>query len=150
MKMLRDVFRREPDYLRLLGNMSLSKEERVGVIDKTLRGQVHAYVMNFIKILCERGLLSEFAGCEEAYRMRYNADNGVTAAVVTTVEAITAQQREKLLQRLCQMTGKQIELIEKVDPAVMGGVLLEMNGRRYDNTVRHRLSEIRDALVGQA
>ena len=48
------------------------------------------------------------------------------------------------------MTGKQIELIEKVDSAVMGGVLLEMNGKRYDNTVRHRLAEIRDVLTGRA
>ena len=150
MKTLKDVFRQEPDFLRLLGNMSLSKEERVGVIDKTLRGQVHAYVLNFLKILCERGVLSEFAGCEEAYRTRYNADNDVTAAVATTAEPMTAEQSEKLIERLRQMTGKQIELIEKVDSAVMGGVLLEMNGKRYDNTVRHRLAEIRDVLTGRA
>ena len=150
LKTLRDVFRQEPDFLRLLSNMSLSKEERVGVIDQTLRGQVHAYVLNFLKILCERGVLNEFAGCEEAYRARYNADNSVMAAVATTAEPITSEQREKLIARLCQMTGKQIELIEKVDPAVMGGVLLEMNGQRYDNTIRHRLSSIKEVLTGEA
>ena len=93
MKTLKDVFRQEPDFLRLLGNMSLSKEERVGVIDKTLRGQVHAYVLNFLKILCERGVLAEFAGCEEAYRTRYNADNDVTAAVATTAEPMSGSIR---------------------------------------------------------
>lgn len=40
------------------------------------------------------------------------------------------------------MTGKRIVLSEKVDPGVVGGVLLEMNGKRYDNTLRHRLEAI--------
>lgn len=147
---LKSVFREQPDFLRLLANMALSKEERVGVIDKTLRGQVHGYVLNFLKILCERGVLNEFAGCEEAYHARYNADNGVVEAVVTTAEPLNEAQRAQLSERLGKMTGKQIELIEKVDAAVVGGVLLEMNGKRYDNTVRHRLSSIREALVSEA
>ena len=44
----------------------------------------------------------------------------------------------------------QVVLTEKVDPAVMGGVLLEMNGQRYDNTIRHRLSAIRQVMTGEA
>ena len=150
LKTLRDVFRQEPDFLRLLSNMSLSKEERVGVIDQTLRGQVDGYLLNFLKILCERGILPELRGCEEAYRARYNADNGVIGATVTTAEPMDDKQRAELAERLCRMTGRQVVLTEKVDPAVMGGVLLEMNGQRYDNTIRHRLSAIRQVMTGEA
>lgn len=144
------VFRQEPDFLRLLGNMALSKEERVQIIDQTLRGQVHGYLLNFLKILCERGILAELRGCEEAYRARYNADNGVIGATVTTAEPMDDKQRAELVERLCRMTGKQVELAEKVDPAVIGGVLLEMSGQRYDNTLRHRLKDIRQVMTGEA
>ena len=54
-----------------------------------------------------------------------------------------------MLSRLRDMTGKTVLLSEKTDPAVIGGVLLEMNGQRYDNTVRHRLEEIRRAMTGE-
>ena len=47
------------------------------------------------------------------------------------------------------MTGHQISLREKVDPQLIGGVLLEMDGKRYDNTLRHRLQSIHQALVGK-
>ena len=47
------------------------------------------------------------------------------------------------------MTAKKIIMVEKVDPAVMGGVLLEMEGKRYDNTLRHRLDTMRQMLTSE-
>jgi F-type H+-transporting ATPase subunit delta len=146
---LKNCFDEQPDFCRLLSNMSLSKQERVEIVDKTLRGQVHPYVLNFLKILCERGALHEFSGCEQAYRERYNHDHGVTEAVVTTCLPLTEDQRRKLLVKLGSMTGNRIDLYEKVDPQVLGGVLLEMNGKRYDSTLRCRLQSIHQALAGK-
>ena len=56
-------------------------------------------------------------------------------------------QRARLIEKLRQMTGKEIVLLEKVDPKVIGGVLLEMNGQRYDNTLKTRLDSIHAALA---
>ncbi len=146
---LKTCFHQEADFLRLLSNMSLPKEERVGIIDSTLRGQVHPYVLNFLKILCERGALGEFAGCETAFRQDYNRDHGVIEATVTTRLALTPQQREALTAKLQAMTGREVQLQEQIDPAVTGGVLLEMNGQRYDGTIRHRLESIRQAMTAE-
>ena len=59
---LKALFRQEPDFCRLLSNMSLPKQERVQILDSALRGQVHPYMLNFLKLLCERGILHEFEG----------------------------------------------------------------------------------------
>lgn len=150
MDMLKCCFKEQPDFLLLLSNMAIAKEERVGIIEKTLRGQVHDYVLNFMKILCERNLLHEFNGCEEAYRSLYNQRHSILEAVVTTATPMNDAQREKLLQKLNVMTGRSINLKEKVDAAVIGGVLLEMDGKRYDNTLRHRLEGLQSILSGNA
>lgn len=146
---LKALFREQPDFIRLLSNMSLSKQERVSILDGALRDQVHPYLLNFLKILCERGALHEFEGCESAFREGFNRDHAVVEAVVTTSEALSDGQRLKLLKKLRDMTGQTVHLSEKIDPAVIDGVLLEMNGQRYDNTVRHRLEEIRRAMAGE-
>lgn len=150
MQMLKSCFKEQPDFLLLLSNMAIAKEERVGIIENTLRGQVHDYVLNFLKILCERNLLHEFNGCEEAYRTLYNQRHSILEAVVTTATPMNDAQREKLLQKLNTMTGRSINLKEKVDAAVIGGVLLEMDGKRYDNTLRHRLEGLQSILSGNA
>ena len=143
---LKILFRQNPDFIRLLSNMSIPKAERVSVADKALQGQVHPYVLNFVKLLVERGAVYEFESCESAYRESYQADHQIAEAVVTTAKPLSSDQRRKLIDKLRRMTGKEIQLKENTDPSVLGGVLLEMDGRRYDNTIRHRLGDIRQAI----
>lgn len=147
---LKSCFRQQPDFCRLLSNMALSKQERLGILDSALRGAIHPYLLNFLKILCQRGALYEFEGCEAAFRALYNQANGILEAAVTTSIPLTESRRRELAQKLSQMTGRQVALTERVDPGVIGGVMLEMDGKRYDNTLRHRLEAIRRAMAGEA
>jgi len=144
---LKALFREQPDFIRLLGNMSLSKEERVKIIDSVLRGQVHPYLLNFLKILCERGALTEYEGCLAAFKTLYNQAHGIVEATVTTAVALDDEQRARMAEKLSAMTGKTVVLNEKVDASLVGGVLLEMNGQRYDNTLKTRLKSIHSAMV---
>ncbi len=143
---LRQIFRENEDFVKLLGNMTLSKEERVAIADAAFTGQVHEYVLNFIKILVERGSIHEFSECVSAYQDCYNRDHQVAVAEVTTARPLSDTQRKLLIARLRQMTGKEIEIKEKIDPSVMGGVLLNMDGKRYDNTVKSRLTAIKQTM----
>ena len=144
---LKALFREQPDFIRLLGNMSLSKEERVKIIDSVLRGQVHPYLLNFLKILCERGALTEYEGCLAAFKTLYNQAHGIVEATVTTAVALDDEQRARMAEKLSAMTGKTVVLNEKIDASLVGGVLLEMNGQRYDNTLKTRLKSIHSAMV---
>lgn len=146
---LKRLFREHTDFCRLLSNRALGKAERLGILDAALRDQVLPYLLNFLKILCERGIISEFEGCVEAYRTFYNRDHAVVEAHVTTGEPLSESQQSRLLSKLQAMTGKDVRLVEHVDSEVLGGVLLEMEGKRYDNTLRHRLGEMRQMLTSR-
>ena len=144
---LKQIFRENESFVKLLGNMTLSKEERVAIADETFKGQVHEYVLNFIKILVERGAVHEFPECISAYQDCFNRDHQVSVAEVTTARPLTDAQRKQLMNRLKQISGKEIEIKEKIDPSVMGGVLLNMDGKRYDNTVKSRLTAIKQTMT---
>ena len=144
---LKSLFREQPDFVKLLGNMSLSKDERVKILDNVLRGQIHPYLLNFLKILCERCALNEYDGCLAAFKTLYNQAHGIVEAQVTTAVALDDEQRVRMAEKLSQMTGKKVVLNEKVDASLVGGVLVEMNGQRYDNTLKNRLKSIHSAMV---
>ena len=146
---LNALLKEQPDFVRLLMNMSLSREERLNIADQALRGQLHPYLLNFIKILVERGAVNEFPNCVSAYRERYGRAHEIAEAEVTTATALSEKQRQALREKLETMTGQKIRLKEHIRPDVLGGVLLELNGKRYDNTVQHRLDSIRQAISGQ-
>ena len=148
-QVLKESFRENGDFIRLLGNLTLPKEQRVAIVDDTLKGSVHEYVLNFLKILVERGAIHEFSECADAYQACYNREHGVVEAEVTTAKPLNERQREQLIQKLQSMSGKEVVIKEKVDASVLGGVLLQMEGKRYDNTVAHRLQAIRQAMAGE-
>ena len=114
-----------------------------GLLDEAFRGQVHLYVLNFLKILCENGTLRELPGCARAYRIRYNAAHGILEATAITAIAMTAAQTEQLRQKLETITGKKIDLATKIDPSVLGGIRLDIEGTELDGTVQNRLATLR-------
>ena len=144
---LKSLFHEQPDFVKLLGNMSLSKQERVKILDSVLRDQIHPYLLNFLKILCERCALNEYEGCLAAFKALYNQEHGIVEATVTTAVPLDDEQRARLAEKLSAMTDKTVSLVEKIDESLMGGVLLEMNGQRYDNTLKNRLKSIHSAMI---
>ena len=143
---LQKSFGEEPDFVRLLSNPSLSKPERCRILDTSFRGSVHPYILNFMKILTERGYIRHFPDCCDAFSELYNRDNGILKVTAVTAVALTPVQEEKLTGKLSQITGKTIALHNRIDPAVLGGVRLDYDGQRLDDTVSHRLDAIRELL----
>lgn len=145
-----EVFEQNPDYLRFLGTSSISKQERCAALEEALGGRVQMYLLNFLKILCENGSMGQLKGCAAEFRRRYNADHGIVEVCAVTAVALTETLREKLTEKLQTVLGKTVELTNKVDPACMGGILLELPGRQLDGTVRHRLDALGKELKAAA
>ena len=74
----------DAEYLHLLSIPSIPKKERCALLDEAFRGQVHLYVLNFMKLLCEKGALRELPGCARAYRLRYNEAHGILEATAVS------------------------------------------------------------------
>ncbi len=143
---LDSAFRQEPDFLRLLSSPNLSKQERCRVADEALRGKIQPYVLNFIKILTEKGYAKRFASCVASFRQRYNQDNGILPVQAVTALPLSQVQAEKLTEKLAKLTGKTIELTNQVEVGCLGGVRLSYDGKCVDDTIAHRLDNIRNLL----
>ena len=137
------LFGQYPDWLRLLSQPNIPKKERCALLDEALApGGVHRYLLNFLKLLCERGSLGEVKGCAREYRRRYNAAHGILEVTAVSAVPLTPEQTEKLRQKAQQMTGKAVELTVKLDKRVLGGIRLELDGVQLDGTVRSRLETL--------
>ena len=121
--------------------------ERCALLDEAFRGQVHLYVLNFMKLLCEKGALRELPGCARAYRLRYNEAHGILEATAVSAVPLTAEQTRRLHEKLEKVTGRHIDLKTKVEPAVLGGIRLDIEGTELDGTVRSRLAGLRSSIA---
>ena len=139
MKVIRTLFQENPDYVHLLSEPSIPGNERIDLIEAAFGNQAERYLVNFLKLLCERNLLREFGGCCDEYARRYNRDNGIAEATATSAVPMTEAQAEALKQKLEKLSVKKISLSLKTDPSLLGGVRVELEGKELDGTVKGRL-----------
>ena len=143
MEVVKGIFKDNPDYVTLLSEPSVPKNERLQMVDESLGESLKAYHLNFIKILIEKGLLREYSGCYKRFRKSYNEEHGIADALVTTAVTLSDAQLSTLKEKLEKISGKKVLLQQKTDPDILGGVRVDLEGQLFDGSVKGRLSELR-------
>lgn len=143
---LQTAFAEQPEFLKLLASSNVSKQERIDIIDSSFRGKTQPYVLNFLKLLTEKGYIARFADCCKAYRAQYNEDKGILQVQAVSALPLSDSQKTQLTDKLAAITGKKIDLVCKVDPSVLGGIRLNYGGIQVDGTVQSRLQAMEKRL----
>ena len=146
LRLVQSCLEAEPDYLRLLGSVSLSKPERCQLLDESLGAALHPYLLNFLKILVEHGKISCFSQCFDAYQQEYYKDHNILPVTAVTAIALSKPQAQRLQEKLAGITGKDILLSNQVDPALLGGMRLEYDGKQLEDSIAQRMQQMRQLL----
>ena len=144
---LKKLFAENGDYEKLLSTPVLPKAERLQIADQALKGKVHSYLLNFLKILIENNTVREFPSCCQQYEALYNKAHGIEKAVAVTAVPLSDALQQRLKEKLEQVTGKTILLQNRVDPSVLGGVRIELDGKQLNDSLRKRLDTLRENLL---
>lgn len=146
LQLVQACFDAEPDYLTLLGSVSLSKPERCRLLDESLGAAVHPYLLNFLKILVEQGKIRHFPQCFSAYQQEYYRDHNILPVTAVTAIALSQPQAQRLKEKLAGITGKDILLSNQVDSALLGGVRLDYDGKQLEDSIAQRMQNVRQLL----
>jgi len=150
LSVLEAAFDETPAFLKLLTSHNIALQERLGILEESFRDKVHLYVLNFLKLLTEKSHIGQFSQCCKAYRAQYNEDRGILEVRVLSAVELREDQKTRLAEKLIAITGKQIALQCRVDPSVLGGVLLRYDGCQIDGTVQGRLDALSKKLKNTA
>ena len=141
------LFAENPAYPRLLDAPNVVRAARLALVDEAFAGKVAPYLLNMLRLLCERAQACLLPQAAVRYRARYNEAHGIIEARAFTAQPLGEALRQKLSARLAALTGKQVLLTVQTDPALLGGIRLEMEGKEFDGTVRRRLDTLRRELL---
>ncbi len=143
---LQGCFQENPDFLRLLSLPDVPHSERCQIIDTCFGGKVQPYLINFLKLLSQKGLVRSFGACCEAFEELYNRDYGILPVKAYTAVPLNREQLQRLTQKLADITGKTPKVENRVDPDCLGGVRLDYDGKEIDGSLEGRLQSIRKML----
>lgn len=141
------AFMENPEYLRLVQDPALPKEERLGLLDEAFGSGVHVHVLSLLKLLCEKSALGLVKGCLEEYRARLYEARGILPVQAVSAVPLNKTQQNALKKQLAAKTGKTILLENVTDPSLLGGIKLRYEGKELDGTAAGRLAAMRRVLT---
>ncbi len=114
---------------------------------RTLLRDVSPQVRNFVSLLVAKRHTRRFASIRREFSRLADEKRGVARADVVTAVPLEPDRRRAVEQALAQVVGKKIVMSERIDPAVLGGVLARVGDRLIDGSTRTRLHELRNSLA---
>lgn len=142
------IYTTSDDFRQVLENPSFSIEERKAVIDAVVkRAGASRTTRNALHLLCDKertGILPDLARALERYT---DNQSGIVRAHVKAASALKPAQTAALTKALSEIQSKPVKLTSEVRPELLGGVVVEMDGKVYDGSVRKRLHTIRESIL---
>jgi F-type H+-transporting ATPase subunit delta len=144
--LVREALEQEPEYLTFLISPSIPVRERIAAIETAFAQQVPEQVLSYLSLLCEKGRMACFWDSVEAYRALLDASQRVSKAKVTSAAELTLEEKEKLKCKLEAMCQGSVEPEYFLDEALLGGLIVEIDGKILDGSLRHRLQEVKEVM----
>lgn len=141
-----DVLDDNPGFIKVLSFPSIPASERMGEIDKVFGGQINSYLLSTLKLLVKRGHAGQIPDVLREYEKIWYERSGIAVAHVVSAVPLSKEQKNALLAKLEKKTGRDVELIFRIDPEVIGGVSVSIDGELLEDTVRSRIDRMKRTL----
>ncbi|HPY78405.1 MAG TPA: ATP synthase F1 subunit delta, partial [Anaerohalosphaeraceae bacterium] len=137
----------EPAFLSLLISPSLSETEKAAMIRRVFAGRISPLTLDFLCVLARRNRMSFLNGISGRYEDRYDSVRNRKRVVVTLAKPATDEQIEALKAQIRDAVQAEVKLTVKVDPAILGGMVIQKGDMVIDNSVRNILNRTVDVIV---
>jgi len=148
LRAIQEVFH-EPTARAVFANPSLATETRVAAVDTLDLPGLGKEGLNLMRLLVARHRMDSIDAIVEEFEALADDAAGRVRATVTTAIPLSEADREALARDLSKGLGKDVRLKARVDPAILGGLVLEVGDRLTDASVASRLDQLRRQVLVQ-
>ncbi|MCP4704279.1 MAG: ATP synthase F1 subunit delta [candidate division Zixibacteria bacterium] len=137
----------ESTFLDFMSAPQVPDQDKEDLVTKVFSDKLETCFFNFLMVLVRKrrvGFLPEII--DELDRL-IRAAKGISRATCITVDPITDSERQKLINELAQKTSLKIELEEKIDKSILGGMIIILHNQIIDGSVRFGLDQLKNRLM---
>jgi F-type H+-transporting ATPase subunit delta len=136
-----------PELRAIVANPALGPQRRLEAIDRIGADRLGAEGRNLAKLLVEAHQVETIDEITEEFERLDDEQAGRVRAVATTAVPLGSEDRERLVSDLSRRLGRDVRLDVRVDPHILGGLVLQTGDRLVDASVRSRLQQLRRQLA---
>ncbi len=139
---VRDV----PELRNVLRNPELDPATKADLLDALIGGG-DQLVRNFLRLTAEKGRIAEIEDIAREFDRLMAVEERRLNVELTTALQLSEDDARGLVKQIEEASGRKVEVARKVDPALIGGLILQIGSMRVDASVRGRIERLRRELV---
>ncbi|WEK82868.1 MAG: ATP synthase F1 subunit delta [Mycoplasma sp.] len=144
---LKDLKANEYELSNFLANVNVAKQERKEVLDEIYLNQIDQYLLNFLKTTIDFNRARNLIKILKSFLGMCNDYLGITVLKIHSPFALNKQQMDQLFNALSKKYGKQIQLINVINPSLIGGIKLTSDSVSIDRSYTSQLQSIKNASL---
>ncbi len=127
----------------VLNSPVFGADQKKAILRQIFENQIHGHFLNFLLLLVDRQRIPFLAGICQRYRELLRELKQISLAEVTSAVELSEEQRQAVSERVKTMTGAQsVEIETRVDPDLIGGVIIQVGSQVVDASLRGQLRRI--------
>lgn len=131
----------------VLSSAFIDKVEKQNIVDEVFKGQVDKDLLSFFHIIIENNRGNKFLSILKEFNSLCNEYFGIIEGICYSAFELDKSQLNKLEKALSMKQGKEVVLINKVNPELVGGVKIIVGDRVYDSSVSSTIENIKKNLL---
>jgi len=135
-----------PELSAFLANPQVDPAAKVGVLGELSEGS-DDLVHNFLRLIAAKGRAGQIPGIRDEFQALVDRAQGRVAVELTTAFELSDDEAAAIVAQIEQSSGRKVEATRKVDPELVGGMILQAGSLRVDASVRGRLERLRHELA---
>jgi len=139
---MRDV----PELRAVLENPQVDRRAKASALESLL-ADGDELLRNFLRLLAEKGRIGELDEVQREFERLVSAAEGQLDVELTTAFELSEEEMEAIVDQIAQASGRRVRASRRVDPDLIGGLVLQVGSRRVDASVRGRLERLRRELT---
>lgn len=128
-------------------NPLVSPDQKMNTVKTAFSGKgLEEEVTGLLLLLAERNRLSSFDQIVDDFRESLDAEGGLTRGTVRAARPLTDEAMKNLEAKITSVLNKKIQLTFKEDPKILGGVIAEVGGWTFDDSIETHLKKMNEEL----
>jgi F-type H+-transporting ATPase subunit delta len=143
MKVIAETVKSNRDFLVFLRSPVVKADKKMSVIKAVFHGRMSPMAEGFIRIITSHrreNILGEIA---QSYVNQYKENKNIEVAEVTSAVKLDASALKKIQEKLKAREGREIEIVQKIDPDLIGGMIIRIGDRQFDGSISRQLKLLR-------
>lgn len=146
-KMIYGSITKDKEFCGILNHPQITGEEKMSMLENIFKGKVSDDILGLFHLVLRKNREAELIGILSVFTEKVRVYKRITTAYVASAKPLSDNQLNEIKLKLSQNLNKQVIIETSIEPELIGGVRILVDGHVIDGTIKKQINELKKQLV---